>query len=388
MNQSTRGQWDFYANHRREIERLIVPGGRDGRICVLGAGNCNDLDLKWLAEAYAEVHLVDIDRGALERAVVRQGVAGNESVKLHAPIDLTGIADLTAGWKGRKVSEAEVNAAIERRPNLESVNVRLEKFDVVLSPCVLSQLLCGVRDLVGKDHSGWPKLKAALRARHLGDLMGLVACGGRGVLVIDLASTSAIPGLDRARDEEVDGLMRMSVRDRKCFRGLEPSEIQAAMRDEPTLRDNLGQVEISRPWIWHLGFGKAFLVYGMTMVRNGAAENAVGLRYAILHHTGIAQRHFDLLFESKAGSPLIAWRSANWPILNEAAVERIADHRQEYLEYEGPISGDRGEVRRVAGGTFLLEWAAEDYFRVRTDGGIILSFRRQGMTANWLAEIE
>jgi len=357
---------------------------------VLGAGNCNDLDLKWLAEAYAEVHLVDIDRGALERAVVRQGVGENASVKLHAPVDLTGIADLTAGWKGRKVSEAEVEAAIQRSTGFGPVSDRLEAcatdgFDVVLSPCVLSQLLCGVRDLVGKDHAGWPKLKAALRARHLRDLFGLVASNGRGVLVIDLASTSAIPGLDRARDEEVDGLMRMSVRDRKCFRGLEPLEIQAAMLAEPTLRDKLGENEISRPWIWHLGFGKAFLVYGMTMMRNGAAENAVGLRYAILHHTGIAQPHFDLLFESKAGSPLMTWRSANWPILNEAAVERIADHRREYLDYEGGVSGGRGEVRRVAGGTFFIESTGEDYFRVRIEGGVILSFRRQGMTANWLA---
>lgn len=267
MNQSTRGQWDFYANHRRQIERLIVPQARGGRIGVLGAGNCNDLDLKWLTEAYAEVHLVDIDRSAVDRAMQRQGVAQSARVKLHAPVDLTGIAAVTAGWKGRKVGEAEAEAAIQRCAQLEHLNARLDSFDLVLSPCVLSQLLCGVRDLIGKDHPGWPRLKAALRARHLRDLMGLVARNGRGVLVIDLASTSAIPGLERAREDDVEGLMRMSVRDGKCFKGLEPAEILPAMRAENALRGVAGESEISRPWIWHLGFGKAFLVYGMTIRR-------------------------------------------------------------------------------------------------------------------------
>lgn len=30
--------------------------------------------------------------------------------------------------------------------------------------------------------------------------------------------------------------------------------------------------------------------------------------------------------------------------------ERLADHRREYLTYEGPVSGGRGRVRRVAEG--------------------------------------
>ena len=34
-------------------------------------------------------------------------------LKLHAPVDLTGIADRTAGWKGQAVSENEARRAIE-----------------------------------------------------------------------------------------------------------------------------------------------------------------------------------------------------------------------------------------------------------------------------------
>jgi hypothetical protein len=37
---------------------------------------------------------------------------------------------------------------------------------------------------------------------------------------------------------------------------------------------------------------------------------------------------------------------------NTVNVERLADHRLAYLDYEGPVSGDRGSVRRLDTGTF------------------------------------
>lgn len=37
---------------------------------------------------------------------------------------------------------------------------------------------------------------------------------------------------------------------------------------------------------------------------------------------------------------------------NSCAAERLADHRLAYLEYEGPVSGGRGSVRRLDAGTY------------------------------------
>src|SRR6266487_2091139 len=98
QNRTTQNQWLLYASHRRHIERLIVPETRGtGRICILGAGNCNDLDLRWLADVYREVHLFDLDPSALESAIRRQNV-GSASICCHAPVDLTGIAARVAAW--------------------------------------------------------------------------------------------------------------------------------------------------------------------------------------------------------------------------------------------------------------------------------------------------
>jgi hypothetical protein len=76
------------------------------------------------------------------------------------------------------------------------------------------------------------------------------------------------------------------------------------------------------------------------------------LRFVVLYHDGVAEPHFDLMFEIESGGKLASWRSANWPVRTENKLVRIADHRREYLSYEGEISHQRGNVRRVAEGTY------------------------------------
>ena len=81
---------------------------------------------------------------------------------------------------------------------------------------------------------------------------------------------------------------------------------------------------------------------------------ACGLRYVILHHTGYGEDHFDLMFEVSPTDPLLTLRSPVWPIVEDVQLTPLDEHRREYLAYEGPVSGDRGEVKRVAAGTYDL----------------------------------
>src|SRR5205814_1562798 len=156
------------------------------------------------------------------------------------------------GWRGRAVADAEVETALAQ---VELAPLSGERFDVVLSPCVLSQLLVMARDLLGASHPLWPRLKAALRARHLKEVLSLTKPRGRGVLVVDLSSTSILPGLDRATDDDAADLLSKCVADGKCLRGLEPAEIAAvAQKTGP-----VDSIAVSHPWIWHLGWGKTFL---------------------------------------------------------------------------------------------------------------------------------
>lgn len=59
------------------------------------------------------------------------------------------------------------------------------------------------------------------------------------------------------------------------------------------------------------------------------------------------------MFEKSDGSGLLTWRSANWPIEEPLEVIRLRDHRRAYLDYEGPITPDRGLVYQAAAGTYV-----------------------------------
>src|SRR5688572_5276182 len=95
-NESTRSLSESYREHRDQTTRLALESAKPdvaGTLCVLGAGNCLDLDLPRLAERFAKVHLVDVDRGALEGALSRQTPEVQARLVLHAPVDLSGLLD-------------------------------------------------------------------------------------------------------------------------------------------------------------------------------------------------------------------------------------------------------------------------------------------------------
>ncbi|CAN5318460.1 hypothetical protein BH10PLA2_BH10PLA2_04330 [soil metagenome] len=79
-------------------------------------------------------------------------------------------------------------------------------------------------------------------------------------------------------------------------------------------------------------------------------------RFVILEHDWPHQ-HWDLMLES--GATLRTWRLAESPVPGtDIRAEPIADHRRAYLDYEGPISGNRGSVTRWDSGEFT--WQQDD----------------------------
>lgn len=81
-------------------------------------------------------------------------------------------------------------------------------------------------------------------------------------------------------------------------------------------------------------------------------------RFVILEHrwNGI---HWDLMLES--GSGLRTW-AVDAPIVPgvDLPARALPEHRIEYLEYEGPVSRGRGEVRRVDRGVYaIVTWETD-----------------------------
>jgi hypothetical protein len=88
-------------------------------------------------------------------------------------------------------------------------------------------------------------------------------------------------------------------------------------------------------------------------IRNENAKPNTMPRFVILTHDH-PYVHWDFFLEE--GEVLRGWRLAEEPMVGKpiAAMEQC-DHRKLYLDYEGPVSGDRGSVMRWDYGAYSLE---------------------------------
>ncbi len=86
-------------------------------------------------------------------------------------------------------------------------------------------------------------------------------------------------------------------------------------------------------------------------------------RFVILTHD-CPTPHWDFLVE--AGGVLSAWRLHGEPCAGtDIPAEPNADHRLLYLDYQGPVSGGRGNVTRWDAG--YADWVATEPDRVAID---------------------
>jgi hypothetical protein len=54
---------------------------------------------------------------------------------------------------------------------------------------------------------------------------------------------------------------------------------------------------------------------------------------------------------------------------NVVDADQLGFHRHEYLEFQGSLSGDRGQVHRIDRGTYVTAMKSTHEWRIRTEGG-------------------
>jgi hypothetical protein len=272
FNRSTRAHWQHFAPHRARVQELILTGRElspAGKFCALGAGNCNDLELPSLLDHFEQVHLADIDPASLNEAAERQGVATRTGLHLHAPTDLTDIAEIVSTWQTRPPTLPDVKLAIRVSDHATALELG-GPFDLVLSSCVLSQLLAYATDtLGGEEHPGFKGLVRSIRARHLRLMLDLLKPGGTGLLICDLVSSDSLDALPRVPEHELPGLIHKIARDGNFFSGLYPDAVLAAMRSEPDIANRIDEPKLLSPWLWRLGPARSFLVYAIRFRKIG-----------------------------------------------------------------------------------------------------------------------
>ncbi len=96
------------------------------------------------------------------------------------------------------------------------------------------------------------------------------------------------------------------------------------------------------------------------------------MRYVLLRHECPDDYrdgpHWDFMLERDG--VLATWSLLEFPKSNASIpATRLADHRIAYLDYEGPVSGGRGTVARVARGELAWDASSEDKVCVRLLSG-------------------
>ena len=97
-------------------------------------------------------------------------------------------------------------------------------------------------------------------------------------------------------------------------------------------------------------------------------------RFVILRHDppadGSQALHWDLMLE--AGDVLRTWSLEEEPQMAVTiAATALADHRKAYLEYEGPVSRNRGYVTQWDSGLYESLSVTDDELLVRLRGAIL-----------------
>jgi hypothetical protein len=107
----------------------------------------------------------------------------------------------------------------------------------------------------------------------------------------------------------------------------------------------------------------------MTAIDSSDSWGGMDTRFVVLCHIQRDGTHFDLMIDT--GAALATWKLAEPPEAVEhgpLACTRIGDHRTTYLDYEGPVSGDRGEVRRHDCGACTILSRRDDRWEIHFHG--------------------
>lgn len=273
-NEESQSGWDKYASHRETVTQLILDSAGNGNsLTVLGAGNCNDIDLGQLANRFEIISLVDVDRTAIETGMSRQGFSLDDRRIRVLESDVTGILsslnDLgVAEDSGSKQFLELAKLASQAQP----VGLPASA-EVVVSAGLITQLVEATIRTVGEANVAAPDspglhLVQAVRRRHLRLLSELTRPEGSSILVTEIVSNKTVPGLPDARPEQLPALLQNCLASGNFFTGLHPGIIYQEMMSAD-FGCQFERVRLTPPWLWEFTV-RTYAVVALTADRRNA----------------------------------------------------------------------------------------------------------------------
>lgn len=259
-NRQSRGDWDGFAQHRTHVTALIQAVGRRRdvvaasdrhELVILGIGNGNDIDLESVVGRYDSTTLVDLDDEAVTHCRSRLPIEVTEKINLVTPIDLTGMLEQMPmhGAEPMPWNETDWDRWLALARDPQPVGVPLG--DVVISTCLLSQMLDSVVGWLPPSHPRLAEAMLAVRDGHLRLLTRLTRTGGTSVLITDFVSSDTLPALGDVAAERMPMMIQQAVESRNFFTGLHPGVLVQRLSFPTT--DRAAATAVHGPWRWKLG---------------------------------------------------------------------------------------------------------------------------------------
>jgi hypothetical protein len=224
----------------------------------------NDLDLGQVAGAFSEMHLVDLDTEALERGMARQPEELRPKLTPHAPLDVTGSLDRLKAYVKTVPAPADLDGLIQA-PAAVVPGQLPGPFDLVLSDCLLGQIMHSCRKAMGESpHLGVVAQAAAMG--HLNLLGRLCRPGGNVLLVTDTVSSETYPLEELWGEQPPLELLTYLEKTDNTFSGTGPSYVRRLLNREP-LRPQFESARLVEPWLWRLGEKVTLLAYALALRR-------------------------------------------------------------------------------------------------------------------------
>ncbi|MBE6021692.1 MAG: hypothetical protein E7231_00500 [Cellulosilyticum sp.] len=157
-NQSLTERFKLWENYRaanaKWIEETCGKVPQNSCVAVLGAGNCDDIDLEKLSNIYSEIYLFDIDSKALDRGTQKYNI--NQNCKIikvgdinfinfaqinffEDMMDIVGSTDTSDSTKFKRLKKYFIKKGSEIKP-CSDMSVYYKKFDTVISSAVYTQI--------------------------------------------------------------------------------------------------------------------------------------------------------------------------------------------------------------------------------------------------------
>ncbi|MBT3319363.1 MAG: hypothetical protein HN948_04255 [Clostridia bacterium] len=142
--------WSAYRNDVTQFVKSAAHGSQDAKsIIVLGSGECNDVDLKFLLDNFERVVLTDVDEQSIYDGIARQGIADAMRFEVfqteYTGLENAGFFDTLSALCSDNTPVLEICEFIKNAlTNVRSADMsKLAEggFDVVLSCPIYTQIL-------------------------------------------------------------------------------------------------------------------------------------------------------------------------------------------------------------------------------------------------------